>query len=124
MSRIQLLPSDIVERRLQKATYMLDEICANPGRASLHRANLRTIEVQIDLSGMAIGDFLDNYFRKKYSPAQVAEAPAPMQVARSVETAAYTCAGCQKTFDNPKAFQGHGQSRCLQKRVAAAVAKA
>lgn len=111
MSSFPLTPSDIAERRLQKATHLLDEIVANPGRASLHRANLRTIEVQIDLSGAAIGDFLDNYFRKKYSPVQVAEAPAPMQV----EAAMYKCAGCQRTFDNPKAFQGHGQSRCLKK---------
>jgi hypothetical protein len=119
MGRIPVLPSDIVERRLHKATNLLDEICANPGKASLHRANMRMIEIQVDLSGMAMGDFLDTYFRKKYSPAPVAETPAPMLV-----PAAYTCAGCKKTFDNPKAFQGHGQSRCLQKRAAAAAAKA
>lgn len=110
MSSFPLTPSDIAERRLQKATHLLDEIVANPGRVSLHRANMRIIEVQLDASSIALGDFLDNYFREKYSPAQIAEAPAPMQV-----VAAYTCAGCQRTFDNPKAFQGHGQSRCLQK---------
>lgn len=110
MSSFPLTPSDIAERRIQKATHLLDEICANPGRASLHRANMRIIEIQTDLSGIAIGDFLDNYFHKKYSPVQIAEAPVTIQVA-----AAYTCAGCQRTFDNPKAFQGHGQSRCLQK---------
>lgn len=114
MSQPHYIPSEQAARRLQKATELMDEIYAHRGKASMHRANMRLIEIQVDIAGMAIGDFLDAYFQKKYRQTPAAAALPPVVADAPV----YQCAGCQKKFTNPKAYQGHGQSRCLQKQQA------
>lgn len=105
--------------RLQKATELMDQIMARLDDAHLYRANMRKIESQLDFAGIAPGKFLSDYFQKIYTSA---EAPPPKatkplgNTISMVATATHTrqCRGCGQHF-SPKAFNGHGERRCLIK---------
>lgn len=105
-----LTPDSHTQAALAKAATLMDEIVAAPGQTSVHRSNMRRIETALSTTSFALGDFIVDYFRKKFQPPAV-----PSLSAGEATTTPYKCAGCGRTFDNPKAFQGHGQSRCLKR---------
>ena len=108
---LQYTPSKATANRLEKATKLMNEIYNAPTDEHLARCNMRNIETQLSLAGVALGTFLADFYHEKFAPALVvAEVSAEI-----VAEQKYICQGCGRTFDNPKAFQGHGQSRCLKR---------
>lgn len=107
--------------RLQRATELMDEIMASDD-AYLHRTNMRIIENHLAVAGIAPGKFLADYFQKIYASAEALVQPPKAEVKNKplgnnwCKTDSHTrqCRGCGLYF-SPKAFNGHGERRCLIK---------
>lgn len=107
---------------LQKATELMHEIMATDD-AYLHRSKMRQIESQLASAGIAPGKFLSDYFQKIYAsseaPAQPSKAEGKKPLGNTINTVpsathTHQCRGCGLHF-SPKAFNGHGERRCLIK---------
>lgn len=109
--------SDSSTRHIQRATELMEEIYANPGKSSLSRSNMRLIELRVDCSGLSLGEFLNDFYRKKLTvTAPLTPQPVRNQLQEEILPAVgfyRKCRGCDKVFTKAKSWNGHGEARCI-----------
>ncbi|WP_028665773.1 hypothetical protein [Runella zeae] len=100
---------------LQKAAQDMDVLRESPHNRVFQETQMRLVIAKLSLAGVLISDFLDGYYRNLYQPPKTVT-PKPLDTPKNIteENDMHTCRGCGKQF-SAKAFNGHGERRCLLK---------
>ncbi len=114
---IDVYVSNIAPRQqdiYKEAMAWMDNIRDQPGNRIQQETQMRLLTALLCRGGIPIVEFLDTYYRQLHTPKCTTPPPPIIASTADAKPDLRTCRGCGKQFSQ-KAFNGHGESRCLIK---------
>ncbi len=96
-----------------EAMAWMDSMRDQPGNRIQQETQMRLLTALLCRAGIPIVEFLDTYYSQLHTPKPATNTPIIASTAEA-KPDLRTCRGCGKQFSQ-KAFNGHGESRCLVK---------